>query len=375
MPRTPRKPPGRKKGYRTFIGSKRKGQRQYRSCLSKVNCSPGSWHLEQASNSDEKHEAEVLEVAQASQMAEQNTSGTLDVESKCDVLDREKMDPEQSSAGFHGFAPFRWHLYRSVVSEDSGSSRRREYFASEIDLDAIAVQRKRFPVAVTRVGCVKSLDEKRLDELGLINLLIGGSPCNDLSRVNPARRGLYGEGSTGQLFFEYIRVLKHLKKSAKERGETLYYLYENTFNMDLDTMEKMIECFGHDPKIVCASSFVPMVRRRIYFHNLPDPDEDHVPRVVLPLQAYLDHEKTANVNILPTVTTNSSNQRKKDKFPVIDEYGEGCLLTVNELEVLFGFESGYTDNGKLSISKRRHLIGLSWVVPVVAHLLQPLQNL
>lgn len=33
----------------------------------------------------------------------------------------------------------------------------------------------------------------QLAKLGPIDLLLGGSPCNDLSRVNPRRKGLYGE--------------------------------------------------------------------------------------------------------------------------------------------------------------------------------------
>ena len=32
----------------------------------------------------------------------------------------------------------------------------------------------------------------QLDELGPYDLLIGGSPCNDLSIVNPVRKGIYG---------------------------------------------------------------------------------------------------------------------------------------------------------------------------------------
>lgn len=33
----------------------------------------------------------------------------------------------------------------------------------------------------------------QLAEWGPFDLLIGGSPCNDLSMVNPARKGLFGK--------------------------------------------------------------------------------------------------------------------------------------------------------------------------------------
>lgn len=33
----------------------------------------------------------------------------------------------------------------------------------------------------------------QIDEWGPFDLVIGGSPCNDLSCVNPIRKGLFGE--------------------------------------------------------------------------------------------------------------------------------------------------------------------------------------
>lgn len=35
----------------------------------------------------------------------------------------------------------------------------------------------------------------QIAEWGPFDLVIGGSPCNDLSIVNPARKGLYGKGA------------------------------------------------------------------------------------------------------------------------------------------------------------------------------------
>ena len=39
--------------------------------------------------------------------------------------------------------------------------------------------------------CVHFLSQ--IQEWGPFDLVIGGSPCNDLSIVNPARKGLYGK--------------------------------------------------------------------------------------------------------------------------------------------------------------------------------------
>ncbi|KAJ8022725.1 DNA (cytosine-5)-methyltransferase 3A [Holothuria leucospilota] len=69
------------------------------------------------------------------------------------------------------------------------------YVASEVNPDAIKVSSVRQKGAITQVGDVRKITSKELAEWGPFDLLIGGSPCNDLSIVNPARKGIYGEPS------------------------------------------------------------------------------------------------------------------------------------------------------------------------------------
>lgn len=45
---------------------------------------------------------------------------------------------------------------------------------------------------VVQLGDVRGIDEKKIKEIVPIDLLIGGSPCNELSMANPKRRGLDG---------------------------------------------------------------------------------------------------------------------------------------------------------------------------------------
>jgi site-specific DNA-cytosine methylase len=66
------------------------------------------------------------------------------------------------------------------------------YFSCEIDEKALRFQKIRFKDRITRLGSVELLTPDNLKKLGRIDLLIGGSPCNDLSLVNPRRRGLHG---------------------------------------------------------------------------------------------------------------------------------------------------------------------------------------
>lgn len=67
------------------------------------------------------------------------------------------------------------------------------YFAGEIDPDCIKLQRFNNPGKVWQVGDINDLSCAKLKELGRIDLLVGGSPCNDLSLVNANRHGIHGK--------------------------------------------------------------------------------------------------------------------------------------------------------------------------------------
>lgn len=66
------------------------------------------------------------------------------------------------------------------------------FYACEIDEDALKLTKHHFGDRITQLGSVTEINETVLDKLGSINLLIGGSPCSDLSCVNHLRKGLYG---------------------------------------------------------------------------------------------------------------------------------------------------------------------------------------
>jgi site-specific DNA-cytosine methylase len=68
-----------------------------------------------------------------------------------------------------------------------------KYFASEVDKDAINVSRLNHGSTIEQIGAVETLNKEKLSALGPIDLLLGGSPCADLSLVNPARKGLFGK--------------------------------------------------------------------------------------------------------------------------------------------------------------------------------------
>lgn len=67
-----------------------------------------------------------------------------------------------------------------------------KYYAAEVDEVAKEVVRFNWDTEVENVGDVRELKGKKLKNLGSIDLLFGGSPCQDLSNANPNKRGLDG---------------------------------------------------------------------------------------------------------------------------------------------------------------------------------------
>jgi DNA (cytosine-5)-methyltransferase 1 len=84
-------------------------------------------------------------------------------------------------------------------------------WASEIEAFPIEVTKLRFP-DMTHVGDITKLNGA---ELPPVDIICGGSPCQDLS-VAGARAGLAGERSG--LFMEQVRIVKEMRNADKLRG-------------------------------------------------------------------------------------------------------------------------------------------------------------
>lgn len=86
-----------------------------------------------------------------------------------------------------------------------------KYFASEIKSHAIKCTQLNFPDTI-QIGDVRKVSYKDgilttangCFEVGKIDLLIGGSPCQDLSILMRNREGL--EGKKSSLFNEWLRI-------------------------------------------------------------------------------------------------------------------------------------------------------------------------
>uniref|UniRef100_A0A8C2ZP47 DNA (cytosine-5-)-methyltransferase n=1 Tax=Cyclopterus lumpus TaxID=8103 RepID=A0A8C2ZP47_CYCLU len=186
-----------------------------------------------------------------------------------------------------------------------------QYVASEVCEDSISVGVVRHEGRIQYVHDVRNISKKNLLDWGPFDLVIGGSPCNDLSIVNPARKGLY-EG-TGRLFFEFYRLLSEAKPKEGE-DRPFFWMFENVVAMgvnDKRDISRFLEC---NPVMIDAIEVSAAHRARYFWGNLPG------------------------------------------------------------MNRIFGFPVHYTDVSNMGRGARQKLLGRSWSVPVIRHLFAPLKD-
>ncbi|KAK7501942.1 hypothetical protein BaRGS_00006694, partial [Batillaria attramentaria] len=251
------------------------------------------------------------------------------------------------------------------------------YYGSETDESAVLVSKANHGSEVIHLGDVTRITKDKLSELAPIDLLVGGSPCNELSLANPVRKGFDLEGS-GVLFFYFYRVLRDLREL---NGSThLFWMFENVASMKTvhrNVISDFLEC---QPAVWDAKHFSAQTRARFFWGNIPGmystPEVSAHLRQSVDLNSVLhpQFKRRANVQRLRTMTTNPNSLmqgRHQNTFPVNME-GTDDFMWISELERLFGFPPHYTDVGNLAPGKRRALLGKSWSVQVVTEILRPL---
>ena len=252
-----------------------------------------------------------------------------------------------------------------------------QYFASEIKPHAIKVTQHNFRNTI-QLGSV--LDVKASD-LPKIDLLIGGSPCQDFSSANKEKLGLQGEKSG--LFYEYLRLLKECKPK--------YFLLENVA-MDDYSYAAISEMLGTYPTNINSELVSGQLRQRSYWTNIGPESFDlfgnrysMIPQPrnkKINFQDLLENGYTDRLKARCILESESRPLVSKDKLfrrynelgfinIVFDnpecKYNENIrILTQTELERLQTVPEGYT-----SILKRNDaacLLGDGWTVDVIAHI-------
>ena len=254
----------------------------------------------------------------------------------------------------------------------------RKYYASEIKSHAISTTQHNFPDTV-QLGDVRELDKESLEALS-IDLLIGGSPCQDLTIINQNRTGL--SGAKSGLFWEYVRVLKITKPK--------YFLLENVASMKNVDKAIITEALGVEPILINSSVVSAQHRRRLYWTDIPVKNE------LVDQEILLDDiiDRSALPEEKMSVKKRAFIDRSKDKTMYVRVDGEKSMpitargyaawntqfitmsngiirdLTLDEYKEL---QTIPVDYHFLCIkSKATDLIGDGWTVDVIAHLFEGL---
>lgn len=265
-----------------------------------------------------------------------------------------------------------------------------KYFASEVKHFAISLTKHHYPDTI-HIGDVEKVRYENgilYTEMGEfeteIDMVIGGSPCQDFSPVKWMNHDSLGlEGDKSKLFYEYLRILKEVNPR--------YFLLENVKMREEN--EKLLNDFLGCPGIHINSNLVSFQNRpRIYWTNIP--------RVVAPpdrnisFQVYKssDHEyckkyklkrtpyrekmwnngngkNTMRLGCMNITHADKINTltRKQDRNPNsgLIEFEDFCrLLTREEIEKAQTLPSGYT--APLSYRKMQDVCGDCWTVEVIA---------
>lgn len=262
-----------------------------------------------------------------------------------------------------------------------------KYYASEIDKNAIKISNKNYP-NIIQLGDITKISYEKLEEIMPIDLIIGGSPCQDLSVYKFDRGEVNGlEGHKSGLFYHYLRILKFLKPK--------YFLLENVPMQkqweDIISDSLCVKPIMINSNLVCAAD-----RKRLYWTNIPNIKQPidkniNLKDIVInakdvPEKYWYDKPFTYNgdnekvqctlemkghrhmkevYNLkgkCNTLTTcNGGNLQKK-----VFQDGRCRKLTPLEYERLQTLPDNYTDC--VADTHRYNTIGNGWTVDIIAHI-------
>lgn len=252
-----------------------------------------------------------------------------------------------------------------------------KYYASEINEDSIMISKKNYP-NIIQLGNVKDWDKWDIEWKG-IDLVIGGSPCTDLS-FSGKRKGLEGERSS--LYYYYRFILNMIKKF----NPNVKFLLENV-KMKSEYRDKISEDLGVKPMAINSALVSAQNRTRLYWFNW---DCDYPEDKNICVESILEtkgvvrerYRVKPGVQIFdgPELTKSFCIQKRYYKgTPTFRKEYCGVQLPDNsfrpftpiELERLQTLPDNYTAG--LCNTRRGELIGDGWTVDAVAHIFKHLK--
>ena len=132
------------------------------------------------------------------------------------------------------------------------------YYACEIEESAIAITQYNYPNTI-QLGDVNNWKEWDIDWKS-IDLIIGGSPCTNLSN---AGNGMGLEGNESKLFYRYLEILNHIKSV----NPNVKFLLENVV-MKKEWEQTFNDLLGVKPILIDSAIVSAQRRKRLYWTNI-----------------------------------------------------------------------------------------------------------
>ena len=282
-----------------------------------------------------------------------------------------------------------------------------KYYSCEIDEYAQSVTRYNFPDTIF-LGDVTKVDFSKLKD---IDLVIGGSPCQDLSFAKGNGKGL--EGSRSSLFYKFVEAIEVCKPE--------YFLLENV-KMKQEWKDIISDLLGVQPIFINSADFSAQNRQRLYWTNIPiapwTPCKTKLQDI---LEVFKEEDWYVNRDKAYTMTATYSGASPRDYFEkssrqlaFTDREKSHCLdanyfkggnlksyfkkhrrqlvfmnpsmlqwrkLTPIECERLQTVPDNYTSKGvrdgkevKISNTQRYKMLGNGWTINVIAHIFKSLRK-
>ncbi len=134
-----------------------------------------------------------------------------------------------------------------------------KYFSSEIKPYAIKLTQHHFPDTI-QLGDIRNWKEWKINWKE-INLVLSGSPCQDLSLAGK-RKGI--NGSKSSLFWVFIEILEHIKK----QNPNVIFFQENVATAPVVDVGIMSRALGVYPAKIDSSIITGQLRDRYYWTNI-----------------------------------------------------------------------------------------------------------
>ena len=272
------------------------------------------------------------------------------------------------------------------------------YYASEIDKNAIKVTQDNFPNTI-QLGDVIALseDEKALKELPKIDLIMFGFPCRSLSNATAGRKE-YNNGLKGVsgIFYNCLKIMNWLKAN---NNYDIKFLIENVNSNNKKDLNIVSELVGVAPVLINSNLFSAQDRERLYWTNIEiDPLPISCDKVLKDImdkdvkeeyfykQDFVYHGEEKKVSATLNVKGNDILKRvnnKEFKSPTLTscrggntqkkvfDNGKCRKLTENEYRKLQTIPDWYIMN--VAKSHIYNMCGDGWTIEVIKHILKNLK--